>query len=133
MLNHADEMQEANRPEIRQLLERLSAEGRGWAEAELALARIELGELKGQAIRAAVFAAIGLASVFSALVVFSQAGIAFLTPHVDGEGVAALIVGVVLLLIVAICGLMVRRVFSWRTESVFFRWFGRRSQGGAQS
>jgi uncharacterized membrane protein YqjE len=133
MLNHADEMQEANRPEIKQLLERLSAEGRGWAEAELALAQMELVELKDQAIRAAVFAAVGFASVFTALVVFSQAGIAFLKPHVDGEGFAALIVGLVLLLIVALSGLMIRRAFSWRTESIFFRWFGRRSQHGARS
>ena len=133
MLKHADEMQESTRPEIRQLLERLSADGRGWAEAELALARAELGELKGQAIRAAVFAVIGVAAVFCALAAFSQAGIAFLTPHVDSPGLAALIVGAVLLLLVAVSVMLIRNAMSWRTESIFFRWFGGGSSGDAGS
>jgi uncharacterized membrane protein YqjE len=133
MLKRADEMQPGDRPEIRQLLERLSADGRGWAEAELAMARSELGELKGQAIRAVAFAILGFAAVFSALVVLSQAGIAFLTPYVDSTGVAALIVGVVLLVLVAVSFLVMRSAFSWRTESIFFRWFGRRPSGGAES
>jgi len=133
MLKHTDEMQEANRPEIRELIERLSAEGRSWAEAELALARAELGELKGQAIRAVTFAIVGFAAVFCALVVFSQAAIAFLTPYVDGTGVAALIVGFVLLLLVVLSYFVMRSAFSWRTDSIFFRWFGRSPQGGARS
>jgi hypothetical protein len=82
--------------------------------------------LKGQAIRALTFAILGFAAVFCALVVLSQAGIAFLTPYVDGPGVAALIVGVVLLALVAISFLVMRSALSWRTESVFFRWLGRR-------
>jgi hypothetical protein len=133
MLKHTDEMQEANRPEISELIERLSAEGRSWAEAELALARAELGELKGQAIRAVTFAIVGFAAVFCALVVFSQAAIAFLTPHVDGPGVAALVVGGVLLLLVVLSYLVMRSAFSWRTDSIFFRWFGRNPTGGARS
>ena len=133
MLKHADEMHEANRPEIRHLLERFSADGRGWAEAELAMARAELGELKGQAIRAAVFAILGFAAVFCALVVLSQAAIAFLLPYVDGPGVAALIVGCALLVLVVAALLMMRSAFSWRTESVFFRWFGHRPPGGSRS
>lgn len=130
MLKHTDEMQEANRPEIRKLIDRLSAEGRGWAEAEVALARAELGELRGKAVRAAVFALIGFAAAFSTLVVLSQAGIVFLTPHVDGPGVAALIVGGVLLILALGCFLVIRSAFSWRTDSVFFRWFGSPPPGG---
>jgi hypothetical protein len=133
MLKHTDEMHEAHRPEIRQLLERLSADGRGWAEAELAMARAELVELKGQAIRLVICAIIGFAAAFATLVVLSQAGIAFLTPHVDGPGVAGLIVGGVLLLVGFVSYLVMRRAFSWRTESVFLRWFGRRPDGGASS
>ena len=133
MLKHSDETQEGTRPDIRHLLERLSADGRGWAEAELALARAEIGELKGQAIKAVTFAILGLAAVFTALVVLSQAGIAFLMPYVDGPGVAALIVGLVLLVLVVICALVMRSAFSWRTESIFFRWFGHRSSGGNRS
>jgi uncharacterized membrane protein YqjE len=130
MLKQPDEMQQANRPEIRQVLDRLSADGYGWAEAELAMARAELSELKNKAIRAAVFAILGFAAVFCALVVFSQAGIAFLTPHVDGAGVAALIVGGVLLLLVAVSFFVMRSAFAWRTESIFFRWLGRRPGDG---
>lgn len=133
MLKHSDEIAEADRPEIRRLLERLSADGRGWAEAELAMARAELSELKGQAIKAVSFAILGFAAVFASLVALSQAGIAFLTPYVDGPGVAALIVGGVLLLLVIISFLVMRGAFSWRTESVFFRWFGRRPAGGQGS
>lgn len=133
MLKHSDETQEGTRPDIRHLLERLSADGRGWAEAELALARAEIGELKGQAIKAVTFAVLGLAAVFTALVVLAQAGIAFLTPYVDGPGVAALIVGLVLLVLVVICALAMRSAFSWRTESIFFRWFGHRPTGGSRS
>jgi hypothetical protein len=65
--------------------------------------------------------------------VFSQAGIAFLTPHVDGAGVAALIVGGVLLLLVAVCVFVMRSAFAWRTESIFFRWLGRRPGDGRRS
>lgn len=133
MLKHSDETQEGTRPDIRHLLERLSADGRGWAEAELALARAEMGELKGQAIKAVTFAILGMAAVFTALVVLSQAGIAFLTPYVDGPGVAALIVGLVLVVLVALCALAMRSAFAWRTESIFFRWFGRHPSGGNRS
>lgn len=132
MLKHSDESHEGERPEIRALLERLTADGREWADAELALARAELGELKRQAIKAIVFALLGFAAVFCTLVVLSQAGIAFLTPYVDGVGVAALIVGVVLLLFVLLSFLVMRRSFTWRTESILFRWFGRRPPGGAR-
>lgn len=133
MLKHSDESHEGERPEIRALLERLSADGRDWAEAELTLAKLELGELKRQAIRAIAFALLGLAAAFCMLVAFSQAGIALLAPYVDGTGVAALIVGLVLLLFVAISFLVMRRSFTWRTESMLFRWFGRRPANGARS
>lgn len=131
MLKHADEMQEVDRPEIRQLLEQLSADGRGWAEAELALARAELRELKAQAIKALTFAILGLAAVFCALVVLSQAAIQFLTPHVGGPGVAALTAGGGLLVLVVVFFLAARSAFSWRTESIFFGWFDRHPSGGA--
>jgi uncharacterized membrane protein YqjE len=133
MLKHADEMQQPDRTEIRQLLERLTTEGRGWAEAEFAMARAELGELKGHAIRAVTFAVLGLAAVFCALFVLSQAGIAFLEPYVGNAGVAALIVGGLLVLLVVVCLLVMRNALSWRTESIFFRWFGHRPRGGRNS
>lgn len=131
MLRHADETRE-DRPEISRLLERLTAESRGWAEAELVLARLELQELKRQAISAAVYAVLGFAAVFAALAALTQAAIALLAPYVDGPGVAALIVAVVLVLLVVACALALRNALSWRTESIFFRWFGHRSSHDAR-
>ena len=132
MLKQRDEMQDEERPQIRELLERLSADGKSWAEAEFALAKVELGELKGQALKAIVFAILGFAATLCALFALVQAGIAFLTPYVDGPGVAALIVGVVLVVLVVLSFLAMRSAFSWRTESVFFRWLGRRPTGGTK-
>jgi hypothetical protein len=96
----------------------------------MALAQSELGALKGKAVRVLVSAVIGFAAVFSALVALSQAGIAFLAPHVGGAGVAALIIGGLLLLVAAACGLTIRSAMSWRTDSVVFRWFGNRPPDG---
>ena len=127
MLKNATDRETATRPEINQLIDRLQSDGRRWATAETELAKVELGELKGKAIRAVVFAIVAFAASFCALVVLSQAGIAFLTPYVDSVGAAALIVGGVLVLLVIISLLIMRSAFSWHAESIFFRWLGRRS------
>lgn len=127
MLKSATDAETAPRPEIAKLVERLQSDGRRWAKAEFQLAEAEMAELKGKAIRVVSFAIVGFAAIFCALVVFSQAGIAFLTPYVGSAGIAALIVGGVLLLVVVLSVLIIRSAFSWRTESIFFRWFTRRS------
>lgn len=133
MLKHNEETHDGERPGVKALLERLSVDGRSWAEAELTLAKAELGELKRQVIKAIVFSLLGFAAAFCTLVVLSQAGIALLAPHVDGVGIAALIVGGVLLLLVIGSFLIIRSSLSWRTESIFFRWFSRRPPDGAHS
>lgn len=133
MLNQADEMQEADRPDIRQLLERASAEARSWAEAEVMLAQSEIAALRAQAARLLGLGLLAAACAVCALVAFSQAGIAFLTPMVDGPGVAALIVGGVLLLVLGVALLAMRGAFAWRTESIFLRWFGRQRPRGGRS
>ncbi|WP_421696062.1 phage holin family protein [Aestuariivirga sp.] len=130
MLNQADAPHDSGRPGISELFERLGADGRDWAEAELALARAELGELKSQAMRAAVFASIAFAATFCAMVALTQAGIAVLTPLLGSEALAALIVGIVLVLLVIASAFSLMRCFSWRTESIFFRWFGGPSSHG---
>lgn len=130
MLKSATDAESAPRPEITKLVERLQSDGRRWAKAEFQLAETELAELKGKAIRVVSFAILGFAAIFCALVVFSQAGIAFLTPYVESVGIAALIVGGILLLLVVLSILMIRSAFSWRTESIFFRWFARRPETG---
>lgn len=133
MLKHSDEAQQGERPEIRALFERLSADGRSWAEAELELAKVEIGELKRQAVKALVLAVLALAAVFCSLVVLCQAGIALLTPHVGSAGLAALILGGVLMMAIVLLLLGMRRALSWRTESIFFRWFGHSPSSGARS
>ncbi|MFN4140852.1 phage holin family protein [Aestuariivirga sp.] len=127
MLKQREETREVDRADIGALLQRLAADGRNWAEAEVTLARTELGELKAQAIRAVAFAMLGFAAGFCFLVVLSQAGIAFLAPLVGNTGVAALIVSAVLLALVGACFMVLRSAIAWRTESIFFRWFARRS------
>jgi uncharacterized membrane protein YqjE len=122
MLNSATGSPETPRPELTELFHRISDDGQQWAKAEVELAKVELGELKNQAIKAVIFAVVGFAATFCALVVLSQAGIAFLAPYVDSTGVAALIIGGVLLLLVVFSFVVMRNAFSWKTESVFFRW-----------
>lgn len=130
MLKTASETDTVTRPDIAELIHRLSDDSRRWAEAELALARMELGELRDNAIRGVVFAVVALAAAFCALVVLSQAAVVLLAPYVGGYGLAALIVGGALLVIVAISAMMLRSSFSWKTDSIFFRWFSGRSSTG---
>lgn len=130
MLMHADEHVDGGRPGISELLGRLGADGRDWAEAELAMARLELGELRSHAMRMVLFAAVAFAAVFCAMVALSQAGIAALTPYA-GEALSALTVAGLLAIVVVLCVLALRQSFSWRTESIFFRWFGQRHMGGS--
>lgn len=133
MLRHSDGAQGEERPEFRTLLEQLAADGRSWADAELALAKVEMGELRRQAVKALVLLMLGFSAVFSSLVVLSQAGVAFLTPYVGSAEVAALIVGVGLLLLVGVLLLVMRNAFTWRAESIFFRWFGQKPSSGPRS
>lgn len=126
MLRHSDEAQGDGRPEFRALLDQLAADGQSWAEAEIALAKLEWSELRRQALRALFLAMLGLSAVFASLVALSQAGIAFLAPYVGGAGVAALIIGVCLLLLSGMSMLAVRRGFNWRAQSILFRWLGRK-------
>ena len=123
MLKHAPEPGTVDRPDISELIQRLSADGKRWAEAEANLAKAELGVLKGQAFKIVAFSILAFAAIFCALVALTLAGIAFLTPYVDHAGVASLIVTGLLLVIIAISVFVIRGALSWKTESIFFRWF----------
>ena len=83
---------------------------------------MELGELKGQAVRALGFGLLGFAAAFCFLVVLSQAMIAFLAPQVGSTGLAALIVSGVLLVLAVVSFVLMRSAATWRAESIFFRW-----------
>lgn len=124
MQNHGDHIAAGKRPDFGQLFERLTTQGREWAEAEVSLARLELAELKSQALKAAGLAAIALGALICVMIALMQAGIAALLPHVPAPGLAGLIVAIVFALIAAGCGIAAWTAVSWRTESVFFRWLG---------
>jgi hypothetical protein len=126
MLKHAEAAGEGKRPHIRSLLERLSEDGRSWAEAELALGRIELAALKRQLRRGAIAAVLALLTGFCALVLLSQAAILFMAPVVGGTAQAALAIGGALALIALLAVLVLRSSLQWRTESIFFRWLRQR-------
>jgi uncharacterized membrane protein YqjE len=130
MLKHSDDTQPGERPEISRLLERLARESREWAEAETALARIELDELKAQALKAVIFAVVAFAAVICTLLALTEALIAFLAPHVSA-GIAALIAVAVFAILAVACAFAAKRAVNWRTESIFFRWLGSRVRSDA--
>jgi uncharacterized membrane protein YqjE len=131
MLKSATDPETRSRPEITQLIDRLLTDGRRWASAEAEVAKLELADLKSRAIRAVIFAILAFAAALCALVALSQAGIAFLAPVVGSVGLAALAVAGLLLVVVAVCVFVMRSALSWRTGSIFFRWFTRRPSAGA--
>ena len=131
MLDPRTATEEGHRPDVMRLLDRLSNDGRRWADAEVTLARAEIGEFKAQAIRAAAFAILGFAAMFCALLALTLAAIAFLSPYVGGEGFGALIVMIFLVLLVILSFQLMRKAMSWRAESIFFRWFAARPPAGS--
>lgn len=131
MLNHSDDNETRERPEISRLLERLAQESRQWAEAEVTLAQVELAQLKAQVLRAALFAGLGFAAMLCAVVALTLAATDALSRHVMAPGLAALAVAVALALAAAAFAMMARRAVSWHSESLFFRWLGSRPGPGA--
>lgn len=125
MLDHAADTDGRARPDLSDLIERLSRDGKRWAAAELAMARIEISGLKRQVARALGFAVLGFAAVLCALVALSQAGIAFLTPVFESAGVAALLVAASLMALAVVSYLGIRAALQWEAESIFFRCFTR--------
>ncbi len=133
MLDHAADTDRTVRPDLSDLIERLSRDGKRWADAEMTMARIELSDLKSQVAKALCFAVLGFAAAFCALVALSQAGIAVLTPVVNDVGIAAVLVAGVMILLAVLSFLGMRRALSWETESIFFRWFTRTARDARPS
>lgn len=116
----------ASAPGLAVLIERFAKEGRGWAEAEVTLARVELSELRAQLLRALLLAVTAAAALLCAMIAFSQAGIAYVATLVDSTAAAALIIACVFALVAVAVVILLRRTVTWRAESIFFRWFGSR-------
>ena len=127
MLKNSEETQAADTPELGRLLVRLMQESRDWAEAEARLARIELSVLRAQAVRMAALAAAAAAALLCMMLALTEAMIAALKHVVAGEGLAALIVAIGFAAVGVLCSVLARHSLAWRTESLFFRWFGSRN------
>jgi uncharacterized membrane protein YqjE len=129
MLDQSSDTVTGPRPEISDVFERLAADGKRWAAAELRLARLEADEMKVRSLRVAVAAGTSFAAAFCLLSALTQAGIFFLAPVVGNTGLAALVTAAVLAIVIAICVLVLRRAMAWEAESLLFRWFAQRPEG----
>ena len=127
MFKSAKQMDMAPRAEIGQLLQRAAADGVSWAEAELSLARAELGDLRRRCVIAAIFALLAIATVLCGLTTLAQAGVAAAALYLGSEIGGGLAVGVLLLVLAALCAMAVGRMFSWNPESLLFRWMTKRT------
>ena len=127
MLKHSDDSEVGERADIGSLLQRLAQEGRDWAEAEAALARIEIAELKKRVVKTAVLAGLAGGAVLCMMLALTQALITSLSGMITSVGGAALVVAGLFAVIAAVFLVAARRAVVWRTESIFFRWLGARS------
>lgn len=123
MPRHSDQTRLAPRPEIGALLRQLAGDSVRWANAELNLARSELLALRRLCIAAAIFAAGGFAALLTALIILAQVGVGALAGYLGNDIWAGLVVAASFLVLAAICGLAMRRMFKWEVESFIFRWF----------
>ncbi len=122
MLKQNDDASDTGeRPEIRVLLERVLREGRAWAEAEAELTRLELGDLKRQALRATMLMAVGAAALLCMLLAFTQAAVALLALYMPVPAAAA-IVGAVLAIVAGCCWILARRGAPYPRDSMLLRW-----------
>ena len=127
MLKRAKQMDMAPRAEIGQLLQRAAADGVRWAEAELSLARAELGDLRRRCVIAAIFAVLAIATLLCALIILAQAGVAAAALYLGSEIGGGLAVAALLLVLTAVCSMIMSRMFNWSPESLLFRWMTNRT------
>ena len=127
MIKSAKQLDMAPRAELGQLFQRAAADGARWVDTELKLARAELGDLRRRCVNAAIFAVFAIAAVLCALVILAQAGVAAAAQYLGSEIGGGLAVGVLLLVLAAICAMAVGRMFNWNPESLLFRWMTKRS------
>jgi len=125
MLKQNDDASDmGERPEIRDLLERALREGRAWAEAEAELTRLELRDMKRQAVKASIFLAVGFAALLCMLLAFTQAAVALLAFYMSVPAAAAT-VGAVLSIVAGCCWMLARRGADESPDSVLLRWLFR--------
>ena len=114
----------SSKPAFPELFKELAGDGKRWLDAELALAKAEVGlRVRGYAAGLGVAFA-SLAILIAAMVVLAQACVAALIPYVSGPAIAGLAVGIVLLVIVGVLGLLAKSLLVNKTRPVglVFRW-----------
>ena len=114
----------SSKPAFPELFIELAGDGKRWLDAELALAKAEAGlRVRGYAAGLGVAFA-GLAVLLAAVVVLAQAGVAALTPYVNGPAAAGLAVGIALLAIVAVLAFVAKTLLINKTRplGLVFRW-----------
>ncbi|MGQ0485328.1 MAG: phage holin family protein [Hyphomicrobiales bacterium] len=111
-----------SRPAIGPLVRQFAGDSVRWADAELALARAELHVLGRRLSTAVIFAAAGLAALLAAIITLAEAGVAAAAVYLGSDIVAGLAVAAALLGFAAFCVMAMRRMFTWGTDSVIFRW-----------
>lgn len=127
MLKRVKDVDVAPRADLGELLQRAFADGSRWADAELKLARAELGDLRRRFFKAAIFAVLAVVAVMCAIIILAQAGVAAAALYLGSEIAGGLAVGLFLLVLAALCGVAVGRMFDWRPESLLFRWMTKRT------
>lgn len=129
MPNKTKQSRVTGRPGLGALLQEVVEAGRNWAEAELALARTELDDLRRRCVAALILAGVALAALLTALVVLAQTGVAIMTLYLGSEMAGGAAVGALLLLLAALCVMLMMRMVRWRAESPLFHWLTPRRKG----
>lgn len=96
---------------LQDLLRQAMLDGAQWVNAEIALARAELGSLLGGYLTAAGLCVVAAVIVMSAVTTLSLAVVAALVPHTGGFISAGLSVGAGLCVIAIALGLAARQIF----------------------
>jgi hypothetical protein len=104
---------------LKELFTKLLEDGKGWLEAELKLAKDEASHRLRNYAMAAGLGFVGFLILIGTLVVLAQALVALLTPLVGGPGLAGLIVGGVLLIVVVILALIAKHLLTKKMPTIF--------------
>ena len=110
---------------LSQLLKQLAGDGVRVAEAELAQARSELGNVVRGLVIGIVMGAAGLAVMMVAVTLFAQSAALALTPYVSNPALAYLWVGLLLAVVTISLFVMAYRCLMKKRKPVglIFKWF----------
>ena len=103
---------------LKELFTKLLQDGKGWLEAEVKLAKAEASHRLRNYTIAAGLSFVGFLVLIGTLVVLAQAFVALITPLVGGPGLAGLIVGGILLIVVVVLALVAKPLLTKKMPPV---------------